>query len=311
MVKSAAVPERLRTVYLVLDEAYQAYSRKGDAMLGAAIAFYAMLSAAPLLVIAVWVAGLLFGQEEARAEVTHQVEQYLGPEAASFLWQLVQEAREPITGGLAATIGVGILLFGATRLFVNLQRTLNFVMGVRERRTRGIRTAARSVALKRLQSFVMVLACGILLMAMVIGRMVLGALMELVEPLAALPWFWRGVELGLSFVVFAVLMATIYKVVPDVYLAWRDVWFGGAVTALLLAVGILPIAWFLGRVSTTSAYGAAGTLVAILLFVYYAASIFFMGAEITAAWARRCGSGIRPRPYAVLVTEKAQEGDMP
>lgn len=301
----------MRSYYDVLREAVQAYGQKGDAMLGAAIAFYTMLSAAPLAVIAVGVAGLLFGQVEAQQELLAQLRAYMGHDAARMLLQLMQEAREPVTGGLAAALGLAILLFAASRLFVNLQRTLNFVMGVRERRKGDIRSSARAAVAQRARSFAMVLAVGFMLTVLVVARLVLGALAELLEPLAALPWIWRVLELLVSFALFTLLIAVIYKVIPDVYLHWRDVLLGAAVTSALLAIGILPIGWFLGRVGTTSAYGAAGTLVAILLFVYYAAQIFFLGAEITRAWACRGGAGMRPKPQAVRIAEQPGEASPP
>jgi membrane protein len=145
----------------------------------------------------------------------------------------------------------------------------------------------------------------------VIARLVLGVLAELIEPIAALPLVWRLLELVVSFAVFTLLVAVIYKVIPDVYLAWRDVWLGAAVTSALLAIGIMPIGWFLGSVGTTSAYGAAGTLVAILLFVYYAAQIFFVGAEITRAWAVHGGSGIRPKPHVVRLEAQETDASLP
>jgi membrane protein len=305
VIRAPVVKHWLRVVYRVLEEAVDAYGQKGDAVLGAAIAFYVMLSAAPLLVIAVGVAGLVFGRAEARDELMRHLRTVMGEDSAAMLWELMHQAREPLTGGVAAALGAGIIAFAATRLFVNLQRTLNVVMGVRERITKGIRSSVRSVAKQRLQSFVMVIACGVALTVLVIARLVLGAVGDLVEPIAALSWFWGALELLLSFALFTVILAVIYKVMPDVYLAWRDVWLGASITAVLLAVGILPISWYLGRFGTTSAYGAAGTLVAILLFTYYAAQIFFFGAEITAAWARRCGSGIRPKPHAVAVGEQS------
>jgi membrane protein len=305
------VKERLRFAYGVIEDAVRAYGEKGDAILGAAIAFFAMLSAAPLLVIAVGVAGLLFGQADAQEKLLEPLAEYMGPEAARMLLQLMREAREPVSGGLAAVLGVGILLFAATRLFVNLQRALNFVMGVRERRTTTLRSSAQSVVVQRARSFVMVLACGFVLTLFVIARLVLGVLAELIEPIAALPIFWRLLELVVSFAVFTLLVAVIYKVIPDVYLAWRDVWLGAGVTSALLAIGIMPIGWFLGSVGTTSAYGAAGTLVAILLFVYYAASIFFIGAEITRAWAVQGGSGIHPKPNVVRLEAQETDASLP
>lgn len=301
----------LRTVFHVLRDAVEGYSDNGDSMLGGAIAFFVMLSAAPLLVIAVGLAGLLFGMEEARTAILSNVRQFVSPDAARFLLRLMREAREPVTGGVAAVLGVIVLLFGASRLFVHLQRSLNYVMGVRVRRTKGIKRAARSMVQERVKSFAMVLACGAALTLLLLVRTAITALDSVIDQMVDIPRFWNALELLVSFSLFAVLIAAIYKVIPDVYLSWRDVWLGGVVTALLLGIGTLPIGWLLARVGNVGAYGAAGTLAAVLLFAYYASQIFFLGAEITAAWARRCGSGVRPRPYAVRVVEAQDDQAIP
>lgn len=301
----------LRIVFLVLRDAVQGFSEKGDTMLGGAIAFFTVLSAAPLLVIAVGVAGLIFGMEEARHEVLVNVRELVGPGAEGMAERLMDQAREPVTGGVAAAAGLAVLIYGSTRLFVHLQRGLNHVMGVRVRPTQGLKRAAQDIVKQRAKSFAMVLACGLTLTLLLAFRTAVTVASTAVDRVADVPVLWNAIELTVSFSLLALLLAAIYRVIPDVHLAWRDVWLGGIVTALLLGIGTIPIGWFLARATTASAYGAAGTLVAILLFVYYASVIFFLGAEITAAWARRCGRGVRPKSYAVRVVAEPDEQAAP
>ena len=301
------MPAWLKRAYKLLQDAGRGFADSGDSLLAGAVAFYTLLSAAPLLVITVAVAGFIFGEETARSELFSQLRGVIGPSTTKKLAVAMKEARLGESGGLAATLSAVVLLFGASRLFVHLQRALNHVMSVRLKRS-SFKAAAKKVLVKRLWSFAMVIGCGFLLTLLLMARTVASALLEALEDVVHVPWIYQVTELLLSFGLLASLFAVLYKVLPDVRLHWADAWIGGSMTAVMLALGTLPIGWFIGSFGTTSAYGAAGALVILLLWVYYASLIFFFGAELTRAWAEQKGRGLEPEPYAQRVVAEEREG---
>jgi membrane protein len=258
--------------------------------MGAALAFYTLFSIAPILIIALAVAGYFFGAHTAETELLSQLRDLTGSAGADALRNLLASAQSSEKKGLAAVVGVITLLVGATTVFGELQHALDVVWGAPNAK----RTAAWWELLRaRLMSFGMVLGVGFLLLVSLIASAVLAAFGAWLE--AQFPGIQLGLpllDLAVSFAMTVLLFAMIYKYVPKESIAWRDVWIGAAVTAFLFAVGKSLIGLYLGRSSFNGAYGAAGSLIVLLLWVYYSAQIFLLGAEFTRAFAYARGSHV-------------------
>ena len=285
----------MSALWSLIKETAVEWHRANVSRSAAALAFYMVFSLAPSLMIIVAVAGAFAGRLSARTELFHQIEVFLGPRAAEFL-QILSEGASQGSGATSTVIGIALALFGATAVFVELQDSLNQIWHVEPKPARFF----RRLLYARLLSFVMVLGIGVLLLvALVVGAM-LSAAEQLVGELLPLPGIvTQGSSLAVSFALMTVLFALIYKVLPDVVISWKDVWVGATITAMLIAVGRFLITLYLARSTLRSVYGAAGSLVVILLWVYYSAQIFLFGAEFTQVYARRHGSRILPSQGAV------------
>jgi len=269
--------------------------------LGAALAYYTAFSLAPLLIIAIGIAGLVLGDEAARGQIFEQMRGLLGDEGGKTVETMVQSASKPSQGILATTIGAITLLFGASGVFGQLQASLNTIWGVEAKPGRGIMGMIKD----RFLSFGMILAVGFLLLVSLLLTAALAAVGK---------WFGGMIPGGetvghilnfvVSFAVITLLFAMIFKFLPDVKMAWSDVWFGSAMTALLFTIGKFGLGLYLGKSSVSSSYGAAGSLIVLLLWVYYSAQIVFFGAEFTQVYANRFGSHVEPAEGAVKVEKK-------
>ena len=272
---------------------------QGMSRMGAALAFYTLFAVAPLFVIVLALAGFWFGEEAARRELFSQVSGLVGSEGGEAIQALVSAARKPTTGAWATVIAVVTLFVGATGVFVQLQDALNSIWGVRRKPGRGLRNFIKD----RLLSFALIVGIGFLLLVSPVlsaGLSALGNFMSGLLPAQATLWQW--INFGVSFGVITLLFAMIFKVLPDVKIVWRDVWIGALLTALLFNLGKYLLGLYLGRSSVTSAYGAAGSLVIVLLWVYYSAQILFFGAKFTQIYSNRYGSHLEPAPGAEAVT---------
>ncbi len=258
--------------------------------MGAALAYYTLFSLAPLLLIVVSLAGLVFGQEAARGEVQAQLSSLMGPQGAAAVQQLLASVRQPAEGLVATVVGVALLLWGATSVFNELQADLDRIWRAPAPSGEPVAGWFRIVR-TRLLSFGLVLAMGFL---MIVSLLVSAALAAARHGMGDLlqGWFLLAhvanatVDLGLV----ALMFAFIYKVMPRVHVQWRDVWVGAILTASLFAIGKLAISLYLGHSSVVSGFGAAGSLVVVLLWVYYSAQVFLLGAEFTWAFANQFGS---------------------
>lgn len=278
----------IKTLWWLLKETVSSWIDDYAPSMGAALAYYTMFSLAPLLLIVIAVAGLVFGRDAAQGEVFTQLRDLMGDEGAVAVQGLLKSASEPATGTLAIVLGGLALFIGATTVFGELQTSLDRIWRAPSLKTgSGIWTLIR----ERLLSFGMILTIGFLLLV----SLVLSA------ALAALGKWWnpnfRGWEallhvanFVLSFVIITVLFALIYKILPRVRIAWRDVWIGAAVTSVLFAIGKFAIGLYLGKSGIVSGFGAAGSIVLLLVWVYYSAQIFLLGAEFTWVYAHRFGS---------------------
>jgi len=273
----------------LLRQVYAEWSADNVPRLGAALSYYTVFSVAPLLVLSIALVGLAFGKDAAQGRVMEQVQGLLGAQAAAAVQTLVAHSRNLPSGILATVIGVAMLLFGASGAFTELQSSLNEIWDVAPRKKGGWWTMIRG----RFLSFTMVLGTGFLLLVSLVVSAFLSAASGYADqllPKAISRYTLFAIHGAISFLVIAVLFAMIFKVLPDVSTSWRDVWIGAALTALLFTFGKLLIGLYLGRASMTSTYGAAGSLIVLLLWVYYSAQILYFGAEFTQVYARRYGS---------------------
>jgi membrane protein len=304
MILAGVVLMILSSVFGLLKDTYSAWSEDRAPRLGAALAYYTIFSIAPLLIVAVGIAGQIFGEEAARGEVMSQVEETVGGPAAATIQDMLRHSYTSGTSIWATVVGLAVLLFGASGVFVQLQDALNTIWRVAPRPDRGWLEVVRD----RFLSFGAVLATGLLLLVSLAANTALAALGKFLAP-DALPGglsLWQGLNALVSLAFFTLLFALLFKLLPDVYLAWRDVWIGALVTAVLFTIGNYLIGLYLGYTSTASAFGAAGSLVVLLVWVYYSAQILLFGAEFTYVLACRRGTCIEPKANAVAVTEEAR-----
>jgi membrane protein len=287
-----------KAVWRLLSATYTGWSEDKAPRLGAALAYYTVFSLAPLLVITISIVGLFLGAEAARGQIVGQLQALVGPEGGKAIETMIEHAgRERNSGIVAGLLGLATLLLGATGVFGELQDSLNTIWGVQPRPGRGI----LGILKDRFVSFAMVLGIAFLLLVSLVISAALAALGTVLGGSVA-EGPLHVANLVASFGVVTFLFAAMYKYVPDVTIEWRDVWIGAAVTSLLFTIGELAIGLYLGKGSIGSAYGAAGSLVILLLWVYYSAQILFVGAEFTKVYARAYGSGFRPERDAVPVT---------
>ena len=277
----------VKSLWSLTKESVSQWSEDYAPSMGAALAYYTIFSIAPLLVIAIAVAGFFFGADAARGEIFAQLRGMIGDEGAAAIQGLVKSAGEPGKGTFAAIAGVVTLLIGATTVFGELQSDLDRIWDTPKPEKGGIWALLRG----RLLSFGMILGIGFLLLVSLILSAALSALGHFWSD-----WFigWEVVLQVVNFVIgFAVvtgLFAMIYKFLPRSDIGWMDVWIGASVTSLLFSIGKLMIGLYLGKSSVASGFGAAGSLVIVLLWVYYSAQIFLLGAEFTKTYAYRHGS---------------------
>jgi membrane protein len=263
--------------------------------LAASLALYTLLSIAPLLVIAVAVAGMAFGADAARGQIGSEISKVVGPQAGQAIEAMVANARAPESGIISTVLGVVVLLFGASGVFGELQSALNRIWEVKPNPGRGVWGFVRD----RFWSFSMVMGVAFLLLVSLVVSAAVVAVTHRLGELIPLPALWQLLNIIIGIGVTTVLFALTFKIVPDVKIAWREVWLGGLVTALLFSAGRVALSWYVGRSATVSPFGAAGSLVALIIWVYYSAQILFLGAEFTQAHA--VSRGLRPEPTANAV----------
>jgi membrane protein len=270
---------------MVVKEAATNWSSHKDARQGAALAYYSVFSLGPIIVIAIAVAGLLFGHEAVTSQVMSSIKEMLGETGAKAVEAMLAGASRPAAGILATVLGLGALLFAAIGVVVQLKDALNVVWEVEESEESGIWHFARNYVL----SFAAVLALGFLLLVSLVvsaGLAAAGKYVSTYLPEGAL----HIASMLISFGVVMVLFAMMFKWLPDVSVGWRDVWLGAFLTALFFEVGKAAIGFYIGKQGLESTYGAAASIVVVLIWVYYTSQIILMGAEVTHSYARHNGS---------------------
>ncbi len=282
------MPTQLNTYWKLLKNIARMWVDDYVPSMGAALAFYTVFSMAPLLLIVISVAGLIFGEEAARGEIAAQLQSLMGERSAGAVQDLLVSVRSPAEGKAATLLGVLLLLVGATTVFGELQDALNRIWRVP---TKQLSSGWLGLIRSRLLSFGMILAIGFLLTVSLVVSAVLSTLGRWWEPLFR-GWYWVAAltNATASFLMVAVMFALIYKVMPRAYVQWKDVWVGAIATTALFTLGKFLISLYIGRSGVTSPFGAAGSLVVMLLWVYYSAQIFLLGAEFTWVYANTFGS---------------------
>jgi membrane protein len=279
------------SAFSLLKDAFNDWMEDKALRLSAALAYYSVFSIAPLLVIAIGIAGLVLDDAAVRGQLSKTLSSYVGPIAAQGAEAMVKSAAQPGHGLAATLIGFGTLMIGAGGVFGQLKDALNSIWEVKSLSGSGIRGFIR----ERLLSFGMVLVIGFLLLASLLATTAVAGLSHFLEARFALPYFvWGFLNFAISLALSTTLFALIYKILPDAKIEWRSVWVGAGVTALLFELGKFGLSFYLGRESTASSFGAAGSVVLLLLWVYYASCILFFGAEFTQVYARAAGHAIGP-----------------
>lgn len=292
MMDSDALKINLRLLRIILAQAIKDWQEDRAANMAAALAFYSALSLGPLLLIVIAIAGLVFGNEAASGHIYAEISGLVGAKGAEAIQTVIANSRSKESGWLATLIGAGVLFFAATAVFAQLQDSLNIIWKVKAPSS-GILGAIKT----RFLSFAMIVCIGFLLLISLIISAVLSAFGEYVG--GRLPEIMMQlVHLVVSFAVTTLLFALIYKVLPDINLRWKNVWVGAVMTALLFSIGKLLIGLYIGHSAFGSTYGAAGSLMVVLMWIYYSALILFFGAEVTQVYTQYRGQQVTPKNHA-------------
>ena len=292
-----------KAIWSLFKASVSAWSEDKSPRMGASLSFYTIFAMPPLFMIAIFIASVVFDPDAVRTQMFSEVGGLIGQKSAEAINSAMAAQYQANKGAFASTLAVLTLIVTTTGLFIELQDSLNTIWKVEARPGRSIVGFIRV----RLLSFAMVVGVAFLLLVSLIVSAGLAALSRYINELLPGLGILSVIANDLvSFLVITVLFAMIFKILPDVRIAWRDVWVGGAVTSLLFTAGKFLLGWYLGRSSTVSAYGAAGSIVLVLLWVYYSAQILFFGAEITKVYATRFGTGVKPDAHARWVAEGGQ-----
>jgi membrane protein len=309
------VRRALKKALPILKETLREWNSDNAPRLGAALSYYTVFSLAPVLILVIAVAGLFLGPQAAQGKIVSGLSELIGTESATVMQAAIVKAGEHKAGLVASVVGLLTLLLGATGVMLELQGALNTVWKVMPKPGAGITRFVRV----RLLSLGLVLALGFLLLVSLVMSAALEGLIHLLGGLLA-RWVVLGylINYGISIGVIALFFALLFKVLPDAEVAWKDVWVGAVLTSVLFHVGKYVIALYIGRASVASAFGAAGSLAVLLVWIYYSSQIVLLGAEFTRAYANQVGSCVVPDENAVeaphgaparLAAEKAAKLD--
>jgi membrane protein len=294
----------MKTYFTLFKQTFTEFSRDKVPRLGAALAYYTIFSLAPLLLIVIAIAGIVFGHDAAQGKIFEQLRGVLGSTTAEAMQEMVKNAAKPKSGSIATILGIATLILGASGVFGQLKDALNTIWDVKAKEGGGIMILIKD----RFLSFAMVFGVGFLLMVSLVIDTAIAAMGKYAgSHLPGGEALWHVVELAFSFGVVTVLMAGIFRLLPDLKIEWRDVWLGAALTSLLIVLGKFALSIYFARSAVGSSFGAAGSLVIVLLWVYYSAQILLFGAEFTQVYARSHGSrkeeskATTPKPNAVPV----------
>jgi len=268
----------------------------------ASIAFYTIFSLPAILIITMVIAGSFYEDQQVKQSIIDQIQQLFGGQSAEQVLKIMENASQSTTGTIAKIVGIGTLVFSATTVFISLQNGLNSIWGIKPKPKKEV----LGFLMNRVLSLAMVISIGfLLLVSLVVDALIVIFNEILTQVLSGFTFYIvSGVNMLVSIAIITLIFALIFKVLPDAKIKWRDVWVGAAVTAVLFIVGKYLIGLYLGASSVASAYGAAGSLVLLLVWVYYSSIILLFGAEFTFVYSRDIGSNIRPAKQAVFLQKK-------
>ncbi|WP_187264043.1 YihY/virulence factor BrkB family protein [Pontibacter beigongshangensis] len=289
-------------IWPLLKTTFNGFNDNNSLLLAAALAFNAIFSIPPLLVIIIQAAGFFLGEKAVSGELSEQISSAIGPNAAESIESIIQNAAISDAGGIAFWIGIGTLIFASTTFFATLQQSLNTVWNLKPKPTNGIVKMLQV----RLFSFGIVLSMAFLMLLSLLVSTIIAFLSDYIT--SAFPevsvFFISVVDITISISIVTILFALIFKFLPDAVIRWRDVWVGALITALLFVLGKYLISWFIGTSDPGSAYGAAGSIIVILVWIYYTSAIVLFGAEFTQQYATVFGHNIMPKAHAVFYKEQ-------
>jgi membrane protein len=300
------------TIVKLLKTTYRDWKEDNAARLAAALAYYTTFSLGPTIVIVIFIANLLGRGTAVYNQIMGQMENLLGFEGRLFIEGMIKSPSQPGSGSIATILGTATLLFGALGVFGELQNSLNIIWNVQPKPLKGLKANLKRLLMRRVLSFTMIVGIGFVLLV----SLIINALLATFEEYLAFimpqpPIILQLVNFVVSFGVITLLFALMFKILPDATTAWKDVWVGGAITSLLFSIGKVLISEYLGRTTFQSSFGAAGTLVVILVWIYYSAQILFLGAEFTQVYASCCGTKIKPEGDAVFLSERVRAQPYP
>ncbi|HEY6073065.1 MAG TPA: YihY/virulence factor BrkB family protein [Anaerolineales bacterium] len=291
---------------------FEEWREDNAARLAAALAYYTTFSLAPLLVLVIAIAGLLGGREAAQSHVMGQISSLVGVQGGEFVKSMLQTASHPATGVAASLISAATLLFGALGAFGELQNSLNTIWDVRPKPAKNFLQGVQRYVVKRILSFTIVIGIGFLLLVTLVVSAGLAAIGHYLDGLSLFRDFWlQLINFVISFLVVTILFMMIFKVLPEVHIAWKDVLLGAAVTSLLFNIGKFLIGLYLGRSSMMNTFGTAGSLALLLIWIYYSAQILFLGAEFTQVYAKQFRRDIQPESGMEVIPEHLARNSQP
>ena len=292
----------------IIGDIIKGFEQDNPMLYGASIAFYTIFSLPALLIFTVFIAGIIFEQQVVEGQLYSYIEELVGGESARQIENILKNAALDQAGPVAKTIGIATLTFSATTVFVNIQLALNEIWGVRAKPQKGW----LKLIIDRLFSFLLVISLGITLLGTIILDTLLSSFGELLENFFSdyTVYLMRVTSTVVYITIVTLVFSLIFKLLPDAHVRWRDVSVGAIFTTALFVIGKELIGVYLGASNFSSAYGAAGSLVVILIWVYYSAIIFLIGAEFTKAYSLRVGKEIRPKKNAVKVIKKEIEREV-
>ncbi len=295
----------IKAIIDLLKESVVRWGQDKGHLMAAALAYYMIFALAPTLVIVIDIAGAIFGEAAVQGQLFDTLENVIGPETAAFVALLVENAANEAAGRIVAIVGVALLLYGASNVFYQLKMALNVIWRIIPEPKNGLINYIKTRSL----ALFMVLTLGFLFVVAFALMFALTTLDDyLVEWLPAVGQLAAFYQFLVVLPMMIILVALLFKILPDAHLAWRDVWLGAVVTTLLLLVGIQVLSFVITRFFTGSVYGAAGSLVVLLYFVYYSAQMLFFGAEFTYVYANKYGSKVRPSSHATILIREERRG---
>lgn len=289
----------LKGIWEVLKESGSGFSNDKIAKLSASLAYYTLFSLGPLLIVIISLCGLIFGREAVEGNIYNQMQSFVGHDAALQLQQIIKNAWIGGKGTLAAVIGVITLLIGATSVFAEIQDSINMIWGLKAKPNKGL----IKFLMTRVMSFGVIISLGfLLLVSLAVTAVIEGLNQRLMRtfPDVAVIIFYI-INLIITFAVTTVLFAVIFKVLPDAKIKWKNVLVGAVATSVLFMIGKFAISLYISKSNVGTTYGTAGSLVILILWIYYSSFILYFGAEFTKAYTLKYGSQILPDDYAVTV----------